>query len=164
MKRNVLVTILTCVAFALIIAIAMPFKLDSVGNGEGIIKNAILPLLVVVLALSMLLIRKKDKNANKQAVTGASMSVLGAIAAAGLFMATLPLRNHALASDIAFNDGAWKLLAFAFLFTFCIALCLAIAQPCFKSHKTKAAIPAPLFGYVGALLIVSVFSFTIPFS
>ena len=35
MKKNVLVTILTCVAFALSIAIAIPFKLESVGNGEG---------------------------------------------------------------------------------------------------------------------------------
>ena len=158
MKKNVLVTILTCIAFALIVAIAIPFKLESVGNGEGMIKAAILPLLVVVLALSVLLVRKKDKGVNKRAVTGASMAVLGALAAEGLFMATLPLRNHALASDIAFNDSAWKLLAFAFLFSFCVALCLAIAQPFFKSHKTKAAIPAPLFGYLGALLIVSVFN------
>ena len=158
MKKNVLVTILTCVAFALSIAIAIPFKLESVGNGEGIIKTIILPLLVVLLALAVLLIRRKDKEVNKLAVTGASMSVLGALAAESLFMATLPLRNHALASDITFNEGAWKLLAFAFLFTFCVALCLAIAQPFFKSHKTKAAIPAPLFGFVGALLAISVFN------
>ena len=158
MKKNVLVTILTCVAFALIIAIAMPFKLESVGNGEGIVKTVILPLLVVALALAVLLIRRKDEEVNKLAVTGASMSVLGALAAEALFMATLPLRNHTLASDITFNDSAWELLAFAFLFAFCIALCLAIAQPFLKSHKTKAAIPAPMFGFVGALLIVSVFN------
>ena len=158
MKKNVLVTILTCVAFALIMAIAIPFKLESVGNGEGIVKTAILPLLVLALALAVLLIRRKDEEVNKLAVTGASMSVLGAVAAEGLFMATLPLRNHTLASDIAFNDGAWKLLAFAFLFAFCIALCLAIAQPFLKSHKSKAAIPAPMFGFVGALLIISAFN------
>lgn len=158
MKKNVLVTILTCVAFALIVAIAIPFKLESVGNGEGMIKTIILPLLVVVLALSVLLIRKKDKGVNKRAVTGASMSVLGALAAESLYMATLPMRNHALASELTFNDAAWELLAFAFLFTFCIALCLAIAQPFFKSHKTKAAIPAPLFGFIGALLAISVFN------
>ena len=158
MKKNVLVTILTCVAFALIIAIAIPFKLESVGNGEGIVKTVILPLLVVALALAVLLIRRKDKEANKPAVTGASMSVLGALAAEGVYMATLPLRNHELASDIAFNEGAWKLLVFAFLFTFCVALCLAIAQPFFKSYKSKAAIPPIIYGFVGALLAISVFN------
>ena len=158
MKKNVLVTILTCVAFALIIAIAIPFKLESVGNGEGLIKTAILPLVVIALALAVLLIRRKDKEANKPAVTGASMSVLGALAAEGIYMATFPMRNHELASDIAFNEGAWKLLAFAFLFTFCIALCLAIAQPFFKSYKSKAAIPPIFYGFVGALLAISVFN------
>ena len=158
MKKNVLVTILTCVAFALIIAIAIPFKLESVGNGEGLIKTAILPLVVIALALAVLLIRRKDKEANKPAVTGASMSVLGALAAEGIYMATFPMRNHELASDIAFNEGAWKLLAFAFLFTFCVALCLAIAQPFFKSYKSKAAIPPIFYGFVGALLAISVFN------
>ena len=158
MKKNVLVTILTCVAFALIIAIAIPFKLESVGNGEGLIKTIILPLVVIALALAVLLIRRKDKEANKPAVTGASMSVLGALAAEGIYMATFPMRNHELASDIAFNEGAWKLLAFAFLFTFCVALCLAIAQPFFKSYKSKAAIPPIFYGFVGALLAISVFN------
>jgi len=158
MKKNVLVTILTCVAFALIIAIAIPFKLESVGNGEGLIKTIILPLVVIALALAVLLIRRKDKEANKPAVTGASMSVLGALAAEGIYMATLPMRNHELASDIAFNEGAWKLLVFAFLFTFCVALCLAIAQPFFKSYKSKAAIPPIFYGFVGALLAISVFN------
>lgn len=158
MKKNVLVTILTCVAFALIIAIAIPFKLESVGNGEGLIKTVILPLVVIALALAVLLIRRKDKEANKPAVTGASMSVLGALAAEGIYMATLPMRNHELASDIAFNEGAWKLLVFAFLFTFCVALCLAIAQPFFKSYKSKAAIPPIFYGFVGALLAISVFN------
>ena len=158
MKKNVLVTILTCVAFALIIAIAIPFKLESVGNGEGLIKTAILPLVVIALALAVLLIRRKDKEANKPAVIGASMSVLGALAAEGIYMATFPMRNHELASDIAFNEGAWKLLAFAFLFTFCVALCLAIAQPFFKSYKSKAAIPPIFYGFVGALLAISVFN------
>ena len=158
MKKNVLVTILTCVAFALIIVIATPFKLESVGNGEGIIKTIILPLLIVALALSILLIRRKNKEVNKLATTGASMAILGALAAEGIFMATLPLRNHSMGSDIALNDEAWKLLAFAFLFTFCVAVCLAIAQPFFKSYKSKAAIPPILYGFVGALLAASVFN------
>ena len=158
MKKNVLVTILTCVAIALTAAIVIPFKVESVGNGEGFAKTAVIPLVVVALSLVMLLLRKRDEESSKAGATGAAMSVMAVIAAEFLYMVTLPMRNHALGSDIAFNEGAWKSITIAFMIAFVIALCLTIVMPLFKLHKSKYALPLPMIGLFAGLIVVSLFN------
>ena len=158
MKKNVLVTILTCVALALTAVIVIPFKVESVGNGEGFVKTAVIPLVVIALSLVMLLLRKRDEEVSKPGAVGAAMAMMAVIAAEFLYMVTLPMRNHALGNDIAFNEGAWKSIVIAFMVAFLVTLCLTIVMPLFKLHKSKYALPLPVIGIFAGLLVVSVFN------
>ena len=155
MKKNVLVNILSIVAFAISLLVVIPFKVQSVGNGEGILKMAVFPLLVILLSLVVLLIRKDHKEVSKRGALGASMPVLLVLAAEFIYMMTLPLRNHAMGSDIAFNANAWKLIAFGYCFVGVVALALAFLLPVFKMQKSKAVLPFTIIAMYAALVALS---------
>ena len=62
MKKNLFVSILVYLALALCAVTIIPFKAESIGNVEAIIKFVVFPLVIVAISLSCLLIKKKIGN------------------------------------------------------------------------------------------------------
>mgnify|MGYP004643962629 CR=1 FL=1 len=162
MKKNLFVSILVYLALALCAVTIIPFKAESIGNVEAIIKFVVFPLVIVAISLSCLLIRKNEKSINKLGVYSSILPVTAYISAAFAYLVSLPLRNHKIGADIALNDKCWIGVFVCALVATILFAVITVFVPTFKIYKkNEEKIPWLAVLMYALLVIQSMFAYTI---